>query len=152
MASTLFVKNGKYQHNGRVFQVVQAMIFQHKNTKASVLTPMTSETALHKMPNPSIWKAPSCLQRVTHNLQQGFTYYPSEQTPSSSTPLIWWRKKEGLLKHLYMTQTKLPSALDSEQWGRPTNMLHISCILAVVHGTQWALIACDAEFAPHGFC
>jgi hypothetical protein len=54
MASTLFVKNGKHQHNGQVFQVVQAMIFQHKNIKASVLTPMTSETALHKMPNPSI--------------------------------------------------------------------------------------------------
>lgn len=61
-------------------------------------------------------------------------------------------KKRVCWKHLYMTQTKLPSALDSEQWGRPTNMLHISCILTVVHGTQWALIACDAEFAPHGFC
>jgi hypothetical protein len=41
-------------------------------------------------------------KKVTRNLQQGFTYYPSEQTPSSLNPLNWWRKKEGLLKHLYM--------------------------------------------------
>jgi hypothetical protein len=111
------------------------------------LTPMTSETALHKMPNPSIWKAPSCLQKVTCNLQQGFTYYPSEQTPSSSNPLIWWMKKEGLLEtSLYDTNE---IAISTWQWAvgqtheYASHKLHTRC-------SAWYTVSFDSVWC--GIC